>query len=157
MWCNYLNALSLLRKENKELGWILGTYFPYRPASWTKDILDYRPMRSSTSKSTFIGKNQVLQQKTTPSDIGHDDLKSIMSIIRAKNVMSLFLEELVAHGEEGDGEAGAEEDDEVEGQLVPGGKIEVLLLLLPEEVRHSWFSIMPNKLPRVLAPLLMQM
>ena len=40
-----------------------------------------------------------------------------------KNVMSLFLEELVAHGEEGDGEAGAEEDDEVEGQLVPGEKI----------------------------------
>ena len=84
MWCNYLNALSLLRKENKELGWILGTYFPYRPASWTKDILDCRLMRDSTSKSTFIGKNQVLQQKTTPSDIGHDDLKSIMSIIRAK-------------------------------------------------------------------------
>ena len=85
-------------------------------------------MRSSTSKSTFIGKNQVLQQKTTPSDIGHDDLKSIMSIIRAKKLMSLFLEELVAHGEEGDGEAGAEEDDEVEGQLVPGGKIEIKLL-----------------------------
>ena len=42
--------------------------------------------------------------------------------------MSLFLEELVAHGEEGDGEAGTEEDDEVEGQLVPGGKIEVQLL-----------------------------
>ena len=37
-------------------------------------------------------------------------------------MISLFLEELVAHGEEGDGEAGAEEDDEVEGQLVPGGK-----------------------------------
>ena len=117
-----------LRVENIELGWILGTHFPYRPASWTKDILDCRPMRSSTSKSTFIGKNQVLQQKTTPSDIGHDDLKSIMSIIRAKNVMSLFLEELVAHGEEGDGEAGAEEDDEVEGQLVPGEKIEVQLV-----------------------------
>ena len=42
--------------------------------------------------------------------------------------MSLFLEELVAHGEEGDGEAGAEEDDEVEGQLVPGGKVEVQLV-----------------------------
>ena len=114
---------------------ILGTYFPYRPASWTKDILDCRTMRSSTSKSTFIGKNQVLQQKTTPSDIGHDDLKSIMSIIRAKKLMSLFLEELVAHGEEGDGEAGAEEDDEVEGQLVPGGKIKVQLL--PEEKCQS--------------------
>ena len=43
-------------------------------------------------------------------------------------MMSLFLEELVAHGEEGDGEAGTEEDDEVEGQLVPGGNIEVKLL-----------------------------
>ena len=42
--------------------------------------------------------------------------------------MSLFLEELMAHGKEGDGEAGTEEDDEVEGQLVPGGKIEVQLL-----------------------------
>ena len=42
--------------------------------------------------------------------------------------MSLFLEELVAHGEEGDGEAGAEEDYEVEGQLVPGGMIDVKLL-----------------------------
>ena len=92
-------------------------------------------MRSSTSKSTFIGKNQVLQQKTTPSDIGHDDLKSIMSIIRAKKLMNLFLEELVAHGEEGDGEAGAEEDDEVKGQLVPGGKIKVQLL--PEEKCRS--------------------
>ena len=43
-------------------------------------------------------------------------------------MMSLFLEELVAHGKEGDGEAGAEEDDEVEGQLVPGGKIEIKLI-----------------------------
>ena len=43
-------------------------------------------------------------------------------------MMSLFLEELVAHGEEGDGEAGTEEDDEVEGQLVPEEKIEVQLL-----------------------------
>ena len=125
----YLNALSLLTIENIEIGWILGTYFPYRPASWTKDILDCRPMRSSTSKSTFIGKNQVLQQKTTPSDIGHDDLKKYHVHYQSKkNVMSLFLEELVAHGEEGDGEAGTEEDDEVEGQLVPGGKIEVKLL-----------------------------
>ena len=42
-------------------------------------------------------------------------------------MMSLFLEELVAHGEEGDGEAGTEEDDEVEGQLVPGGKFKFYL------------------------------
>ena len=34
----------------------------------------------------------------------------------------------MAHGEEGDGEAGTEEDDEVEGQLVPGGKVEVQLI-----------------------------
>ena len=58
-----------------------------------------------------------------------------MSIIRAKKLMSLFLEELVAHGEEGNGEAGTEEDDEVEGQLVPGGKIKVQLL--PEEKCQS--------------------
>ena len=43
-------------------------------------------------------------------------------------MMSLFLEELVAHGEEGNGEAGTEEDDEVEGQLVPGEKVEVQLV-----------------------------
>ena len=31
----------------------------------------------------------------------------------------LLLEQLVPHGKEGDGQAGAKEDDEVEGQLVP--------------------------------------
>ena len=52
--------------------------------------------------------------------------------------MSLFLEELVAHGEEGDGEAGAEEDDEVEGQLVPGEKIEVKLLPMEKCQSTRW-------------------
>ena len=33
---------------------------------------------------------------------------------------NLLLEELVPHGEEGHGEAGAEEQDEVGGQLEPG-------------------------------------
>ena len=32
--------------------------------------------------------------------------------------MNLLLEELVTHGEEGDGEPAAEEEDEVEGELV---------------------------------------
>jgi len=50
-------------------------------------------------------------------------------------VMSLFLEELVAHGEEGDGEAGTEEDDEVEGQLVPVVDRE------GEVVARSWEAI----------------
>ena len=34
----------------------------------------------------------------------------------------LFLEKLVTHGKEGDGQTRAKEDDEVEGQLVPGSK-----------------------------------
>ena len=34
----------------------------------------------------------------------------------------------MTHGKEGDGQTRAKEDDEVEGQLVPGGKIEVQLL-----------------------------
>merc|ERR1719412_2885918 len=76
-------------------------------------------MRSSTSKSTFIGKKIRFYSKRLLRLILAMMMKGIMAIIRAKNVMSLFLEELVAHGEERDGEAGTEEDDEIEGQLVP--------------------------------------
>ena len=36
------------------------------------------------------------------------------------NLGCLLLEKLVPHGEEGDGEPAAEEEDEVDGQLVPG-------------------------------------
>ena len=44
-----------------------------------------------------------------------------MTIIGADETddTDLFLEELVAHGEEGDGEPRAEEKNEVGGQLVP--------------------------------------
>ena len=48
-------------------------------------------------------------------------MRSIMTIIRADDVKGrdLFLEELVAHGKEGDGQARAKEEDEVGRQLVP--------------------------------------
>ena len=77
--------LCLYLKSRKYRAWLDSGH----PFSIQACILDKRhprlsPNETSTSKSTFIGKNQVLQQKTTPSDIGHDDLKSIMSIIRAK-------------------------------------------------------------------------
>ena len=50
-------------------------------------------------------------------------MRGIMTIIKATIVgICLFLEKLVAHGKEGDGQAGSEEDDEVEGQLVPGSE-----------------------------------
>ena len=37
-------------------------------------------------------------------------------------IIHLFLEKLMSHGEEGDGEPAAEEQDEVGGQLVSGKK-----------------------------------
>ena len=48
-------------------------------------------------------------------------MRSIMTIIRADDVKGrdLFLEELVAHGKEGDGQTRAKEEDEVGRQLVP--------------------------------------
>ena len=58
-----------------------------------------------------------LQSKTSPSDIGHDHYRS-----DDVGGGDLFLEELVTHGKEGDGQTRAKEDDEVEGQLVPGSK-----------------------------------
>ena len=49
-------------------------------------------------------------------------MRSILTIIGADGVKGredLFLEELVAHGKEGDGQTRAKEEDEVGRQLVP--------------------------------------
>jgi hypothetical protein len=48
-------------------------------------------------------------------------MRNIMTIIGADETddTDLFLEELVAHGKEGDGQARAKEKDEVGRQLIP--------------------------------------
>ena len=48
-------------------------------------------------------------------------ITSLQSLFETNNVDdNLFLEKLMSHGEEGDGESAAEEQNEVGGQLVSG-------------------------------------
>ena len=88
--------------------------------TWTNNAPVHQQINGACSKSTFIGFFRIYRKRLVLL-ILVTTMRSIMTIIGADDARDtdLFLEELVAHGKEGDGQARAKEKDEVGRQLIP--------------------------------------